>query len=104
MLFEGSRALGVAERLSAPVRLPDGSVWVCALTGEQPNPRRHVADAARFAAERYIMPVRRLRRPAHREIRGAPFTAGQVQIIELLSPGRTLRQAADSPGTLPSTV
>lgn len=104
MLFDESREFGVAEGLSAPVRLPDGSVWVCALTGEHPNPRHDVADAARFAAERYIMQALELRRPAEPEIRGLQVTAGQAQIIELLARGHTLRQAADALGIRPSTA
>jgi DNA-binding CsgD family transcriptional regulator len=104
LLFEESRAFGVAEGLSAPVRLPDGSVWVCALTGEHPDPRPDVADAARFAAERYILQAMALRRPAEPETRGLNVTAGQAQLIDLLSRGHTLREAADALGIRPSTA
>lgn len=104
MLFEESREFGVAEGLSAPVRMPDGSIWVCALTGEQPVPRPDVTDAARFAAERYILQAMELRRSVEPEIRGLNVTAGQAQIIELLSRGHTLREAADALGIRPSTA
>ncbi|MDZ4777825.1 MAG: autoinducer binding domain-containing protein [Alphaproteobacteria bacterium] len=104
MLFDESRAFGVAEGLTAPVRLPDGSVWVCALTGEQPNPRSDVADAARFAAERYILQALELRRPMEPGVRSLNVTAGQAQIIELLSRGHTLREAADALEIRPSTA
>lgn len=104
MLFEESRAFGVAEGLSAPIRLADGSIWVCALTGEHPAPRHDVADAVRFAAERYITQALELRRPVESDIRGLQVTAGQAQIIELLSRGHTLRQAADALGIRPSTA
>lgn len=104
LLFDESRVFGVAEGLSAPVRLPDGSVWVCALTGEHPNPRTDVADAARFAAERYILQAMELRPPMEPEIRSLNVTAGQAQLIELLSRGHTLREAADALGIRPSTA
>lgn len=104
MLFDESREFGIAEGLSAPIRLPDGSVWVCALTGEHPNQRRDIADAARFAAERYIMQALELRRPVVAEMRNLQVTAGQAQIIELLSRGHTLRQAAEALGIRPSTA
>lgn len=104
MLFDESRAYGVAEGLSAPVRMPDGAVWVCALTGETPDARYDVADAARFAAERYIAQALELRRPAQMEMRGLSVTPGQAQIVELLSRGHTLRQAADTLGIRPSTA
>lgn len=104
MLFEESRAFGVAEGLTAPVRLPDGSVWVCALTGEDPDMRPDVADAAKFASERYILQAMELRLPVEPEIRGLSVTAGQAEIIELLSRGHTLREAADALGIRPSTA
>jgi hypothetical protein len=79
MLFDEAREYGVAEGLTAPVRLPDGSVWVCALTGETPNPRHDVADAAKFAAERYILQALELRRPVEPELRGLSVTPGQAR-------------------------
>jgi LuxR family transcriptional regulator, quorum-sensing system regulator BjaR1 len=104
MLFDESREFGVAEGLTAPVRLPDGSVWVCALTGEDPNPRHDVADAARYAAERYILQALELRRPIQQELRGLSVTPGQAEIIELLARGHTLREAASALGIRPSTA
>jgi DNA-binding CsgD family transcriptional regulator len=104
MLFEESREYGVAEGLTAPVRLPDGSVWVCALTGGAPDPRDDIADAARFAAERYILQALELRRPVEPELRGLSVTPGQAEIIELLARGHTLREAASTLGIRPSTA
>lgn len=106
MLFTESRAFGVVEGLSAPIRLPDGSVWVCALTGDTPDlkPRDDIADAARFAGERYILKAMEQRRPVEQEVRGLSITAGQAEIIELLARGLTLRQAADALGIRPSTA
>ena len=51
-LFDEARAFGVREGLSAPIRMANQSVWVCALTGEHAEPHWEIADAARFAAER----------------------------------------------------
>lgn len=104
MLFDEAREFGVGEGLTAPVRLYDGSIWVCALTGTSAEPAPHIADAARFAGERYVVSSLRLRRFAEPNPRAALITAGQAEIIELVSRGATLREAAGTLNLSPSTV
>ncbi|KAF0183067.1 MAG: N-acyl homoserine lactone transcriptional regulator, LuxR-like protein [Alphaproteobacteria bacterium] len=104
MLFDEAREHGVGEGLTAPVRLADGSIWACALTGSLAKPAPHVADAARFAAERYILTALELRRLAEPESIGASITPAQADIVDLLARGLTLRQAAQALDIRPSTA
>ena len=104
MLFDEAREFGVGEGLTAPVRLLDGSVWVCALTGSDAEPAPHIADAARFAGERYVLSSLELRRLTEPNPRAALITAGQAEIIELVARGATLREAAGTLSLSVSTV
>ena len=103
-LFDEARAFGVVEGLSAPIRLADQSVWVCALTGRHAKPHREVTDAARFAAERYLLTALRFRAPEERGRGGALVTPGQMEIVRLLVRGLNLKQSAQALGLSPSTV
>jgi DNA-binding CsgD family transcriptional regulator len=104
MLFDEAREHGVGEGLTAPVRLADGSIWACALTGSLATPAPFVADAARFAAERYILTALDLRQRAVPLALGTALTPGQAEIIELLARGLTLRQAAATLNISPRTA
>jgi DNA-binding CsgD family transcriptional regulator len=104
MLFDEAREHGVGEGLTAPVRLADGSIWACALTGSSAAPAPFIADAARFAAERYILTALGLRQRAMPLLRGTPLTPGQTEIVELLARGLTLRQAAAALNIRPRTA
>ncbi len=104
MLFEEAREHGVGEGLTAPVRLADGSIWVCALTGLLAKPAPRVADGARFAAERYILRALELRQIAEPAQVGASITPSQAEIVELLARGLKLHQAAQALNIRPSTA
>jgi DNA-binding CsgD family transcriptional regulator len=103
-LFDESREFGVGEGLSAPVRIADQSVWVCALTGTQPERHWEIADAARFAAERYVLKALELREPDVDASPHAPITPAQIEIVRLLARGQNLKQAAHTLKLSPSTV
>ena len=79
-LFDEARAFGVAEGLSAPIRLADHSVWVCALTGRHAKPHEQLTDAARFAAERYLLTALKFRAPDKPGQRAARVTPAQMDI------------------------
>jgi DNA-binding CsgD family transcriptional regulator len=104
MLFDEAREHGVGEGLTAPVRLADGSLWVCALTGTLATPAPFIADAARFAAERYIVRAMELRRRGEMLTLGASITRGQAEIVALLARGMTVRQAAETLNIQPRTA
>ena len=103
-LFDEARAFDVAEGLSAPIRLADHSVWVCALTGRHAKPHAQVTDAARFAAERYLLTALKFRAPEERGRDGALVTPAQMEIVRLLVRGLNLKQAAQALKLSPSTV
>lgn len=103
-LFDESREFGVGEGLSAPVRMANQSVWVCAFTGPHAEPHWEITDAARFAAERYLIKALELREPD--EAFGAPaaITPAQMEIVRLLARGLNLKQCAHALKLSPSTV
>lgn len=103
-LFAEAREFGVAEGLSAPLRLANNSVWVCALTGANPDPNWEVGDAARFAGERYLLRALDLRESVLRPARSAPVTSGQLDILRLLADGLSQKEAAQALGLSPRTV
>lgn len=103
-LFDEAREFGVAEGLSAPIRLADQTVWVCALTGPHAEPHWEIADAGRFAAERYVRMALMLRQPEPAEAAIGAVTPAQLEIIGLLARGHTLKQSAQILGLAPSTV
>ena len=103
-LFEEARAFGVAEGLSAPIRLADHSVWVCALTGLDATPHREITDAARFAAERYLLTALKFRGSERLGFHEASITTAQMDIIRLLARGLNLKASAKALGLAPSTV
>jgi DNA-binding CsgD family transcriptional regulator len=104
LLFDEAREHGVGEGLTASVRLADGTIWACALTGSSAAPAPFIADAARFAAERYILSALALRRHVEPLAVGAPITPSQAAIVELLARGLTLRQAAAAMNISPRTA
>lgn len=103
-LFAEAREFGVAEGLSAPLRLANNSVWVCALTGAHSSPNWEVGDAARFAAERYLLRALDLREATPRTGRAPLVTPGQMGILRLLADGLSQKQAAQALGISPRTV
>ena len=104
MLFAEARECGVGEGLTAPVRLHDGSIWVCALTGPSAQPAPHIPDAARLIGERYVLSSLELRNSDQPVPRAALITAGQAEIIRLVARGATLREVARTLNLSPSTV
>ena len=103
-LFDEAREFGVGEGLSAPIRLADQTVWVCALTGSHAEPHWEIADAGRFAAERYVRTALALRQPEPAEPAAEAVTPAQMEIVSLLARGHTLKQSAQILGLAPSTV
>ncbi len=103
-LFDESREFGVGEGLSAPIRMANQSVWVCALTGPHAEPHWEIADAARFASERYLLKALELREPDDLAPPLAPITPAQMEIVRLLARGLNLKQTAHALRLSPSTV
>lgn len=103
-LFAEAREFGVAEGLSAPLRLANGSVWVCALTGEDSRPNWQVGDAARFAGERYLLRALALRDAALPAGRRLTLTPAQLSILRLLADGLSQKEAAQALSIAPRTV
>lgn len=104
LLFDEAREHGIAEGLSAPIRLADRSVWACALTGSDARPRTDIADAARIAAERYILRALELRAPRAHRPKAPGVTERELEIIRLVGRGLNLKQAAHVLERSPSTV
>lgn len=102
-LFDEAREFGIGEGLSAPLRIAN-AVWVCALTGVDAEPRSDVTDAARFAAERYVLRALALREPDYALEADAHVTRAQMDIIRLLARGLNLKQSAQALRLAPSTV
>lgn len=103
-LFDEAREFGVAEGLSAPIRLADRSVWVCALTGRYAAPNDEITDAARFAAERYLLSALKLRALDTDSFTRARVTQAQLEIARLLDRGLSQKAAAQALNLSPSTV
>lgn len=103
-LFAEARACGIAEGLSIPLRLANNAVWVSALTGQQPRPNWQVADAARLAAERYLVKALALRADTLPAPRMVDLTAGQLEIVRLLAEGLNQKEAAQRLKISPRTV
>lgn len=103
-LFDEAREFGVGEGLSTPIRLANYSVWVCALTGPDARPHAEITDAAKFAAERYLLRALELREPDEPGVGEAQVTRAQMEIIRLLARGLNLKQSAHALKLAPSTV
>lgn len=102
-LFSEAREHGIGEGLSAPLRLANNAVWVCALTGPGATPHWEVSDAARLAAERYLLRALELREAAPRPSE-ADVTQGQLAIIQMLADGLNLKETAQAMGRSPRTI
>lgn len=103
-LFDECREFGVGEGLSAPIRIANQSVWVCALTGQNAEPHWEIADAARFASERYLLKALELREPDEVGEPLPAITPAQMEIVRLLARGLNLKQCAHALKLSPSTV
>lgn len=103
-LFAEAKEHGIAEGLSAPVRLPGGSVWVCALTGPETDPDWQVGDAARYAAERYVVRALQLQRMEGVGVDPSGLTPGQCSIVRLLADGLNAKEVGRALNISPRTV
>jgi DNA-binding CsgD family transcriptional regulator len=103
-LFVEARAHGIAEGLSTPLRLANNSVWVSALTGQHSRPNWQIADAARLAAERYLLKALALRADTLPTPRKAALTDAQLGIVRLLAEGLNQKETALRLKISPRTV
>ena len=103
-LFDEARAFGVGEGLSAPIRLADQSVWACAMTGPDVRPHPEVTDAARFAAEGYLISALGFHDVGIVGAGSPAVTPAQIEIVRMLARGMNLKQSAQALRRSPSTV
>lgn len=102
-LFGEAKECGIAEGISTAVRLADGPLLMCALTGMEAEPRWDLAPVFRFAAMHYVMVANTLSRPGAKRGRDL-FTPCQRRILSLAEEGNTLQQVAEILGKSPSTI
>lgn len=105
-VFEEAADFRMTEGLAIPVRFPDGSVWSCCMTGQNPEKSQDVRDAAEIVAQFYAGRGAHLRDEiaARKPVLAFRLTERQREIVEFLRYGRTQEEVGRLLGLSASTV